>query len=206
MKPIKILPTTNSGSHPITYIKKEGLCLLLKVWAGVDLSWILLSLGRVICFSALSQIFVLTYSSSLAYARLHSYTKSAEPPSVVLIQSPSLKKEGLRLLLKVWAGVDSNHRTLARTDLQSVAFSHSATYPYLFVIILYNVLLNLVWLLKMPLTRFELVASPLRRECSTPEPQGHLDSRKAGNGTRTYNLRFTKPLLCQLSYAGLVFV
>ena len=30
-----------------------------------------------------------------------------------------------------WAGVDSNHRTLARTDLQSVAFSHSATYPYL---------------------------------------------------------------------------
>ena len=29
-----------------------------------------------------------------------------------------------------WAGVDSNHRTLSRTDLQSVAFSHSATYPY----------------------------------------------------------------------------
>ena len=32
-----------------------------------------------------------------------------------------------------WAGVDSNHRTLAGTDLQSVAFSHSATYPYLIV-------------------------------------------------------------------------
>ena len=29
-----------------------------------------------------------------------------------------------------WAGVDSNHRTLSWTDLQSVAFSHSATYPY----------------------------------------------------------------------------
>ena len=30
----------------------------------------------------------------------------------------------------IWAGVDSNHRTLSGTDLQSVAFSHSATYPY----------------------------------------------------------------------------
>ena len=32
-----------------------------------------------------------------------------------------------------WAGVDSNHRTLSGTDLQSVAFSHSATYPYLVI-------------------------------------------------------------------------
>ena len=29
-----------------------------------------------------------------------------------------------------WAGMDSNHRTLSRTDLQSAAFSRSATYPY----------------------------------------------------------------------------
>ena len=57
-----------------------------------------------------------------------------------------------------WAGVDSNHRTLSRTDLQSVAFSHSATYPYL-------VFKNL------PLTGFEPVASPLPRECATPAPQ-----------------------------------
>ena len=28
-----------------------------------------------------------------------------------------------------WAGMDSNHRTQMRTDLQSAAFSHSATYP-----------------------------------------------------------------------------
>jgi len=85
----KIRRTTICGSHPIPCDKKKKACAsFLKVWAGVDLSWILLSLGRVICFSALSQIFVLTYSSSLAYARLHSYTKSAEPPSVVLIQSP----------------------------------------------------------------------------------------------------------------------
>ncbi len=33
-----------------------------------------------ICFTSLSQIFVLTYSSSLAFARLHSYVKFAEPP------------------------------------------------------------------------------------------------------------------------------
>ncbi len=29
---------------------------------------------------------------------------------------------------------------------------------------------------KMPLTRFELVTSPLPRECSTPEPQGLMDN------------------------------
>ncbi len=28
-----------------------------------------------------------------------------------------------------WAGMDSNHRTQKRTDLQSAAFSHFATYP-----------------------------------------------------------------------------
>ena len=33
-------------------------------------------------------------------------------------------------VFKNWAEVDSNHRTLAGTDLQSVAFSHSAIYPY----------------------------------------------------------------------------
>lgn len=32
-----------------------------------------------------------------------------------------------------WAGMDSNHRTRMRTDLQSAAFSHSATYPYIFL-------------------------------------------------------------------------
>ena len=31
-----------------------------------------------------------------------------------------------------WAEVDSNHRRLASTDLQSVAFSHSAIYPFIF--------------------------------------------------------------------------
>ena len=116
--------------------------------------------------------------------------------------------------------MDSNHRTLSWTDLQSVAFSHSATYPYK--------------ILKMPLTRFELVASPLPRECATPAPQRHISEtthpfgvlppikdtqsfirqspcatkanatravreplllKKAGNRNRTYNLRFTKPLL-----------
>ena len=124
--------------------------------------------------------------------------------------------------------MDSNHRTLARTDLQSVAFSHSATYPYLIFSFACLGLLNL------PLTRLELVTSPLPRECSTSEPQGlefffteshwqapfgltfflqspfyfsktcirSFFSKKAGNGTRTYNLRFTKPLLCQLSYTG----
>ena len=44
---------------------------------------------------------------------------------------PLTKKDPFRSLLKWWAEVDSNHRTLAGTDLQSVAFSHSAIYPLL---------------------------------------------------------------------------
>ena len=36
-----------------------------------------------------------------------------------------------------------------------------------------------------------------------PLPEIHLPrNRKASGGTRTHNLRFTKPLLCQLSYTG----
>jgi len=30
---------------------------------------------------------------------------------------------------KWWMGLDSNQRTLARTELQSVAINHSATHP-----------------------------------------------------------------------------
>ena len=56
-----------------------------------------------------------------------------------------------------WAGVDSNHRRLAPTDLQSVPFSHSGTYPYYFF--------------NLPLMGFEPMASPLPRECATPAPQ-----------------------------------
>ena len=41
------------------------------------------------------------------------------------------KKEKTSLTCFWWAGMDSNHRTHTRTDLQSAAFSHSATYPYI---------------------------------------------------------------------------
>ena len=47
-------------------------------------------------------------------------------------ENPLNKKRPLAESFKWWAEVDSNHRTLAGTDLQSVAFSHSATYPYSF--------------------------------------------------------------------------
>lgn len=30
------------------------------------------------------------------------------------------------------------------------------------------------------------------------------EKKKAENGSRTHNLRFTKPLLCQLSYLGVI--
>ena len=35
----------------------------------------------------------------------------------------------LKILLKWWKGLDSNQRTQKRTDLQSVGFNHSPTYP-----------------------------------------------------------------------------
>ena len=170
--------------------------------------------------------------------------------------------------------MDSNHRTLTRTDLQSVAFSHSATYPYLVVILLvftkltstsyfcscgvffensYVAYIKFRFFVRvnpppyethsdfvvLPLTRFELVASPLPRECATPAPQRQgifdilfsvehflkprercypphsnhtqwflrvpaTEARRfryfvfrkiADDRNRTYNLRFTKPLL-----------
>ena len=34
------------------------------------------------------------------------------------------------IFIKWWAEVDSNHRSLATTDLQSVPFSHSGIYPF----------------------------------------------------------------------------
>ena len=57
---------------------------------------------------------------------------------------------------------------------------------------------TLILFSNLPLTRFELVASPLPRECATPAPQRLNATRAkkiAGNRNRTYNLRFTKPLL-----------
>ena len=45
----------------------------------------------------------------------------------------NIRKSIAFAMLFWWAGMDSNHRTRMRTDLQSAAFSHSATYPYLVI-------------------------------------------------------------------------
>ena len=100
-----------------------------------------------------------TFSVKNIYNRRFSIEAMEGRATTVVRIIPATKKDPIRSLLKTWAGVDSNHRTLSGTDLQSVAFSHSATYPY-------SIFINL------PLTRFELVASPLPRECATPAPQG----------------------------------
>ena len=55
----------------------------------------------------------------------------SHPPNIFKVKREYHK--GILFLLKWWAEVDSNHRTLAGTDLQSVAFSHSAIYPYLVI-------------------------------------------------------------------------
>lgn len=70
-----------------------------------------------------------------------------------------------------WAGADSNRRTRTRTDLQSVAFNHSATYPFLAapprtactLLITAVVLLTAV----EPLRRLELLTFRLQVGCST---------------------------------------
>ena len=102
-------------------------------------------------------------------------------------QNQLKKRLGLKsnLFFLTWAGVDSNHRTLSGTDLQSVAFSHSATYPY-------SILKICPWrdLNSWPLP-YQGSALPLRHKGLMP--QGLI--KKAGNRNRTYNLRFTKPLL-----------
>ena len=111
---------------------------------------------------------------SSALCSLLARTTDKASPCVVLIHLPkSIKKEvrtEVQPLFIIWAGVDSNHRTLAGTDLQSVAFSHSATYPY--SIFICEFLKASHFFINLPLTRFELVASPLPRECATPAPQG----------------------------------
>lgn len=102
-------------------------------------------------------------------------------------QSTNNKKDLIRGLLKWWARVDSNHRSLATADLQSAPFSHSGTYPYLiFKICLWRDLNP--W----PLP-YQGSALPLRHKglCH----KGFYLIKNADYRNRTYNLRFTKPLL-----------
>jgi hypothetical protein len=51
-----------------------------------------------------------------------------EPPAIRLPDCGN-KDELVRLHVCWWRGLDSNQRTLARADLQSAAFNHSATSP-----------------------------------------------------------------------------
>ena len=149
------------------------------------------SLGRggLSCSAALNGNSVFCIKTSFFTKHSSLCRLALEPQNVVLIQSPTIKKIITKVIIFfIWAGVDSNHRSLATADLQSAPFSLSGTYPYLVVIV------SLVSVNNLPLTRLELVTSPLPRECSTSEPQG-LDRQIAGNRNRTYNLRFTKPLL-----------
>ena len=81
----------------------------------------------------------------------------------------------------IWAGVDSNHRSLTTADLQSAPFSHSGTYPYLF----FKFALDETWTRDLSLTKGVLYLWATRA----------YHEQIAGNRNRTYNLRFTKPLL-----------
>ena len=105
------------------------------------------------------------------------------------------------LFFVIWAGVDSNHRTLAGTDLQSVAFSHSATHPYLIFIreflkvpLFYKFALDETWTRDLSLTKGVLYLWATRASFAWAYSIFNL-IKKAGNRNRTYNLRFTKPLL-----------
>ncbi len=83
----KILTHFSRYSSSHTQIKKV-LAKAKTFFMGrvVGLSWILLSLGQVICFTLLSQIFVLTYSSSARLNRLDS-TLTQNPPNPQFVAS-----------------------------------------------------------------------------------------------------------------------
>ena len=51
-------------------------------------------------------------------------------------------------LIKKWAEVDSNHRSLATADLQSAPFSHSGIYPYYFVLNVQHLFCYFVYMLR----------------------------------------------------------
>ena len=71
------------------------------------------------------------------------------------------------------------------TDLQSVPFDRFGIPPSLHINSLLPKPRERIWLL---------------RNLEPEDREG-----KASGGVRTHDLRFTKPLLCQLSYAGLLF-
>src|ERR1051325_1049916 len=73
-----------------------------------------------------------------------------------------------------WAGRESNPHSRMTADLQSAELTTCSTYPRGFA----------------PGTAGNVVAP------------AHVHSIGADDGTRTRNRRFTKPLLCQLSYVG----
>ena len=60
----------------------------------------------------------------------HSRTRDKADALLWFSSTGAIKKRPYGLNLKVWAGVDSNHRSLATADLQSAPFSLSGTYPY----------------------------------------------------------------------------
>ena len=54
--------------------------------------------------------------------------KKTKGAAISLLPSDPGEVQALNLIF-MWAGRDSNPRTLTRLDLQSSAFNHSATYP-----------------------------------------------------------------------------
>ena len=86
------------------------------------------SLGGEHSFSALISITVNASLVSLS-ARLLLRTTAAViiSPLHIKIYPPSLWDNGYIW----WAGVDSDHRSQVTTDLQSVPFGRSGTYPYM---------------------------------------------------------------------------
>ena len=82
-----------------------------------------------ICFTSLSQIFVLTYSSSLAIARLHSYVKFAEPQNWASSPTSSLIKKYLDIKSNSYLFVDGGTWTPTGypTRPSNVRVYHSAT-------------------------------------------------------------------------------
>ena len=99
-----------------------------------------------------------------------------------------------------WGEQDSNLRRHEPTDLQSVPFDRFGIPPMRFH------WGGLEFQCGLILNRFAISQFKNAYRLSVRQPLPTVDRSqqvvKASGGVRTHDLRFTKPLLCQLSYAG----
>ncbi len=122
--------------HKIKIMITKVIILFNLGRGGLPLISFMLEKFRLLCYAQAGSIFSLPGLTPFGrVVRTEIRSNHYKASLCVVLDIPYLNNKKKRLktsFLLVWAGVDSNHRRLAPTDLQSVPFSHSGTYPYSF--------------------------------------------------------------------------